>query len=68
MRPFPGLMCCKFSFVSGSTSGLANFWSPPRHLVADTTELRTPTGHSYHSTATPLPGTVMRGTVLREAG
>jgi hypothetical protein len=30
----------------------------PRHTI----ELRTPTGHSYHSTAPPLPGTNLPGT------
>jgi hypothetical protein len=37
--------------------------SPRRH----STELRTPTGHSYQSTAPPLPGTQMRGTELTDA-
>ncbi|WP_458113561.1 HNH endonuclease [Arthrobacter sp. R1-13] len=32
----------------------------PRH----TTELHTPTGHTYHSTAPPLPGTPLPGTAL----
>ncbi|CAH0136212.1 hypothetical protein SRABI83_00351 [Arthrobacter sp. Bi83] len=32
----------------------------PRHTI----ELRTPTGHSYHSTAPPLPGTTPSGTSL----
>ncbi|WP_430226350.1 HNH endonuclease [Pseudarthrobacter oxydans] len=32
----------------------------PRHTV----ELRTPTGHTYRSTAPPLPGTAMAGTHL----
>ncbi|MCU1521406.1 MAG: endonuclease, partial [Arthrobacter sp.] len=33
----------------------------PRHSL----ELKTPTGHSYHSTAPPLPGTQLPGTQLR---
>jgi hypothetical protein len=33
----------------------------PRHTL----ELTTPTGHTYHSTAPPLPGTTLPGTPLR---
>jgi hypothetical protein len=33
----------------------------PRHTI----ELTTPTGHTYHSTAPPLPGTALPGTPLR---
>ncbi|MFC9352260.1 HNH endonuclease [Arthrobacter sp. NPDC057013] len=35
----------------------------PRHTI----EITTPTGHSYQSTAPPLPGTRLPGTGLREA-
>jgi hypothetical protein len=36
----------------------------PRHTI----EITTPTGHTYQSTAPPLPGTTLSGTRIRESG
>ncbi|RAM35392.1 HNH endonuclease [Arthrobacter globiformis] len=48
------------------TKELPGWKAQPRPGPRHTIELTTPTGHSYHSTAPPLPGTGLPGTWVRE--
>ncbi|SDL92498.1 HNH endonuclease [Arthrobacter sp. ov407] len=54
-----GAGLCEACNHTKETPGWAAHPRPgPRHTI----ELTTPTGHTYHSTAPPLPGTVLPGT------
>jgi 5-methylcytosine-specific restriction endonuclease McrA len=48
------------------TKELPGWKTQPRPGPRHTIELTTPTGHTYHSTAPPLPGTPLPGAVVRK--